>query len=104
MNLGQCEQALQTQFDKNPNSLDNISQLTNLTRSKDKPSCMDQMGGISHIKEFLTNKDAYLAFQKTNPVPTTTVQTTTTATTTSSRRTASRTTIQSQSNYFFRGL
>jgi len=102
MNLSQCEQALQTQYDANPNSMDNISQLTNLARSKDKLSCMNQMGGISHIKDFFTNRDAYLAFQKTNPVQTTTVQTTTT--TTDSRRTSSRHAIGSQSNYFFRGI
>ena len=88
MNLSQCEQALQTQYNSNPNSMDNISQLTNLARSKNKLSCMNQMGGIAHIKQFLTNKDAYLAFQKTNPVQITTVQTTTT--TTDSRRTTSR--------------
>ena len=101
MNLAQCEQAIQTQFDKNPNSLDNISQLTNLARNKNKVSCMTQMGGISHIKQFFTDKQGYIEYQKTNSVATTT-QTTVVATT--SRRTNTRNTIGNQSNYFFRGL
>ena len=63
MNLSQCEQALQAQYDKNPGQLDNISQLTNLARSKDKLPCMNQMGGIAHIKQFLTDKQSYTAYQ-----------------------------------------
>ncbi|MCX6823120.1 MAG: hypothetical protein NTX91_03980 [candidate division SR1 bacterium] len=103
MNVSQCEQVLQTQYDSNPGQLDNISQLTNLARSKDKLSCMDQMGGIAHIKQFLTDKQSYTAYQGSKPTTTTTVQTTTTTATTS-RRTSTRNTIGSQSNYFFRGL
>ena len=101
MNLSQCEKAIQMQFDKNPNGLDNISQLTNLARSKDKVSCVTQMGGIAHIKQFFTDKQGYIAYQKTNPVATTT-QTTVVAT--SSRRTNTRNAVGGQSNYFFRGL
>jgi hypothetical protein len=101
MNLTQCEQAIQTQFDKNPNGLDNVSQLTNLARSKDKVSCMTQMGGIAHIKQFFTDKPGYITYQKTNPVATTT-QTTIVANT--NRRTNTRNTIGGQSSYFFRGL
>ena len=44
MNISECEQALQTQYEKNPGQLDNVSQLTNIARSKDKVSCMTQMG------------------------------------------------------------
>jgi hypothetical protein len=101
MNLSQCEQAIQTQFDKNPNGLDNISQLTNLARSKDKISCMTQMGGIAHIRQFFTDKQGYIAYQKANPIVTTTQ---TTVVSTTSRRTSTRNTVGSQSNYFFRGI
>ncbi|MEI8092060.1 MAG: hypothetical protein WCG98_07905 [bacterium] len=43
MNLDQCEQALQTQYVKDPNQLDNISQLTSLARGKDKTICFTKM-------------------------------------------------------------
>jgi hypothetical protein len=43
MNINQCEQALQTQYNTNALQLDNISKLTNIAWGKDKESCMAQM-------------------------------------------------------------
>lgn len=43
MNINQCEEALQTQYDKNPNQLDNISQLTNASWKLDKANCFAMM-------------------------------------------------------------
>lgn len=78
MNINQCEQALQTQYNKNPSQLDNISKLTNVARSKDKPSCFSMMGGTTHIKEFLTNTQAYEKYKKENAAQIASVQTTST--------------------------
>lgn len=103
MNLTQCEQALQTQYDSNPNQLDNISQLTNIARSKDKISCMIQMGSIAHVKEFLTDKPAYIKYQQSKPVEVTTT-TQTTAVVGSGRLGTTRNTIQGQNNYLFRAV
>ena len=76
MNITQCEQALQTQYDTNSAQLDNISKLTNVAWGKDKASCFSQMGQTDHIKDFLTNKPAYEAYKKTIPVQIVTTQTT----------------------------
>ena len=43
MELGLCEQLIKNNYDKNPASLENISQLTNISRGKDKTSCMQLM-------------------------------------------------------------
>lgn len=43
MELGLCEQLIKDQYNKNPASLENISQLTNTSRGKDKTACMQMM-------------------------------------------------------------
>jgi len=53
MELGLCEQLIKNTYEKNPASLENISQLTSSARGKDKLSCMQAMGGTTQIKNFL---------------------------------------------------
>lgn len=53
MELGLCEQLIKNQYTKNPASLENISQLTNTARTKDKYICIQMMGGTTQIKNFL---------------------------------------------------
>jgi len=60
MNLTQCEQALQTVFDRNPILGENISQITSLAWSQDKSSCLQTMWWVSNIKNFLFNKTSYV--------------------------------------------
>ncbi|MEI7557380.1 MAG: hypothetical protein WCJ45_00565 [bacterium] len=43
MELGVCEQMIKNQYDKNPAGLENISQLTNISRGKDKSACIQMM-------------------------------------------------------------
>gem|GEM_PF-6267321 len=43
MELGLCEQLIKNTYEKNPASLENISQLTSSARGKDKLSCMQAM-------------------------------------------------------------
>jgi hypothetical protein len=43
MELGLCEQLIQDQYNKNPATLENISQLTNTARAKDKYTCIQMM-------------------------------------------------------------
>jgi len=43
MELGLCEQLIKATYEKNPASLENISQLTNVARAKDKVSCIQTM-------------------------------------------------------------
>lgn len=73
MNLSQCEQALQNQYDKLPNQLDNISRLTSLSRGKDKADCLSKIGGTTKVKQFVTDRSAY---ESTRPA---TQETTTTS-------------------------
>lgn len=56
MELGLCEQLIKAKYDKNPAALENISQLTNAARGKDKVACMQMMGGTTQIKNFLLGK------------------------------------------------
>ena len=48
-----CEQLIQNAYIKNPTSLENISQLTNIARGTGKYSCMQMMWGTIQIKNFL---------------------------------------------------
>lgn len=64
MYIDQCEQTLQNRFDKNPNQGDNLSQLTSNARTGQKSTCIDQMGGISQIKNFLTDKVVYASYKQ----------------------------------------
>lgn len=57
MEIGLCEQLLQNAYQKNPTGLENISQLTSTARGKDKAVCMQVMGGITQIKNFLLRKN-----------------------------------------------
>ena len=43
MELGLCEQLIQDKYEMNPATLENISQLTNAARGKDKITCMQMM-------------------------------------------------------------
>jgi len=43
MELGLCEQLIKDSYEKNPATLENISQLTSSARGKDKLSCMQMM-------------------------------------------------------------
>jgi hypothetical protein len=61
MNLTQCEQQLQTVFDKNPILGENISKITNTAWGTDKSYCLQRMGGVSSVKNFLFKKSAYVA-------------------------------------------
>ena len=63
MELGLCEQLIQDQYNKNPATLENISQLTNTARAKDKYTCIQMMWGTIQIKNFLLGK-------KYTPAPT----------------------------------
>lgn len=65
MELLQCEQALQTQYDINNNQINNISKLTSSARPQNKAECITSMWGISEVKNFLINKTAYTPNQKT---------------------------------------
>lgn len=56
MELWLCEQLIKNQYNKNPAALDNISQLTNIARGKDKPTCVQMMWWITQIKNFLLGK------------------------------------------------
>lgn len=51
-----CEQLIQDKYERNPAWLENISQLTNSARGKDKTSCMETMWGTTQIKNFLLGK------------------------------------------------
>lgn len=53
MELGLCEQLIQDKYEMNPATLENISQLTNAARGKDKITCMQMMWGTIQIKNFL---------------------------------------------------
>ncbi len=53
MELSVCEQLIQNKYERNPASLENISQLTNAARGTDKTSCMQMMWGTTQIKNFL---------------------------------------------------
>jgi len=57
MEIGLCEQLLQNAYQKSPTGLENISQLTSTARGKDKAVCMQLMGGITQIKNFLLGKN-----------------------------------------------
>jgi hypothetical protein len=43
MELGLCEELIQGQYNKNPASMENISQLTSTARGKDKYTCIQMM-------------------------------------------------------------
>ena len=43
MELGACEQLIKNSYEKNPASLENISQLTNSAWGANKVSCMQAM-------------------------------------------------------------
>ena len=60
MNLTQCEQQLQTIYDQNPILGENISKITNTAWGKDKAYCLQRMGGVSNIKNFLFKKASYV--------------------------------------------
>jgi len=75
MDLQTCEQTLQNQSDTNPHQIENISQLTNAARAKDKPTCVSQMWGMTQVKNFLINKSEYEIYKKQNPQTTNIVQT-----------------------------
>lgn len=104
MNIEQCEQVLQVQYDKNPSQLDNISRLTNVARGSDKPACFSLMGGTTHIKEFLTNKEAYETYKEANAEQIASMQTTVATTTSIGRWTEVKDFFSEQSNMFFRIL
>ncbi len=53
MELWLCEQLIKNNYEKKPTSLENISQLTSISRGKDKLGCMQAMGGTTQIKNFL---------------------------------------------------
>jgi len=56
MELWLCEQLIKTSYEKNPATLENISQLTNVARGTDKVSCIAKMWGTTQIKNFLLGK------------------------------------------------
>jgi len=53
MNLEFCEQTIQNTYNKNPSSLENISQLTNNARWNKKLECIQIMWGTTQIRNFL---------------------------------------------------
>ena len=56
MELGLCEQLIKDKYERNPATLENISQLTSSARGQDKLGCMQAMGGTTQIKNFLLGK------------------------------------------------
>ncbi len=56
MELWLCEQTIKNTYEKNPATLENISQLTNVARGTDKVSCIEKMWGTTQIKNFLLGK------------------------------------------------
>ncbi|AHB41546.1 hypothetical protein P148_SR1C00001G0756 [candidate division SR1 bacterium RAAC1_SR1_1] len=80
MNLIQCEQQLQAVYDKNPILAENISKITNTAWGADKSYCIQRMGGVSSVKNFLFKKTSYVAPKESDVVvnqPSQEVQTTT---------------------------
>ena len=56
MELGLCEQLIRDKYEKNPATLENVSQLTSSARGQDKLSCMQMMWGTTQIKNFLLGR------------------------------------------------
>lgn len=88
MELGLCEQLIKDKYERNPASLENISQLTSSARGQNKLTCMQMMWWTSQIKNFLLGKEYKPAATNSGPGFTTLpsavdqqiVQTTSTAT------------------------
>lgn len=59
MNLAQCELQLQTLYNKNPVLAENISKITSDAWWTDKAYCLERMGGVTNVKNFLMKKSAY---------------------------------------------
>ena len=66
MLLSQCESQLQDTYETNPVLADNLSKITNSAWKLDKASCLQQMGGVSGVKNFLFKKSQYIADQAKN--------------------------------------
>jgi len=98
MELWLCEQLIQNTYKKNPASLENISQLTNNARWQNKASCIEMMGGITQIKNFLLEKE-YTPNKQTTTTPTKT-----TSTQIQSTKSETIQTIETYGTYLFNGL
>ncbi|HCY21706.1 TPA: hypothetical protein DIC40_07875 [Patescibacteria group bacterium] len=67
-------------YDKNPILAENISKITNTAWGADKSYCIQRMGGVSSVKNFLFKKTSYVAPKESDVVvnqPSQEVQTTT---------------------------
>ncbi|HCB52135.1 TPA: hypothetical protein DEP21_06305 [Patescibacteria group bacterium] len=59
MDRSTCENLLDAQYSKNPYLADNISKITTLSRGIDKSTCLQLMGSVSGVKNFLFKRSQY---------------------------------------------